>query len=84
MADDPAATEPVPEADDASVELLVDAVVEVEDEDEQRSALPLLATAPLPPHPAGTEPLELDDEDPELHYLDSYQEQWGYRRAAGQ
>ncbi|MBA2323132.1 MAG: hypothetical protein H0V92_03590 [Pseudonocardiales bacterium] len=48
-----------------------------------RPALPTLRPVPLPPQPAGTERLELDDEDPELHHLDHH-EHWGYRRAAGQ
>jgi hypothetical protein len=46
-------------------------------------ALPLLTPVPLPPRPAGTEMLELDDEDPELHELE-YRQHWGHRRAAGQ
>lgn len=48
------------------------------------SALPLLEPVPWPAQPAGTHRLELDDEDPELHYLDNPDEPWGYRRAAGQ
>lgn len=46
-------------------------------------ALPRLQPAPLPERPRGTIVLELDDEDPELHDLDS-QLRRGYRPAAGQ
>jgi len=46
-------------------------------------ALTPLRPVPLPEQPVGTELLELDDEDPELHELD-HEHRWGYRRAAGQ
>lgn len=49
----------------------------------ERPALPRLKPVPFPLRPFGTEALELDDEDPELHDL-GYAEPWGYRRAAGQ
>lgn len=49
----------------------------------ERPALPRLKPVPLPLRPFGTQQLELDDEDPELHHL-GYAEPWGYRRAAGQ
>jgi hypothetical protein len=49
----------------------------------ERPALPRLKPVPFPLRPFGTEVLELDDEDPELHDL-GYAEPWGYRRAAGQ
>lgn len=49
----------------------------------ERPALPRLKPVPFPLRPFGTEVLELDDEDPELHDL-GYAEPWGYRRASGQ
>jgi hypothetical protein len=49
----------------------------------ERPALPRLKPVPFPLRPFGTQQLELDDEDPELHDL-GYAEPWGYRRAAGQ
>lgn len=49
----------------------------------ERPTLPRLKPVPLPLRPFGTQALELDDEDPELHDL-GYAEPWGYRRAAGQ
>jgi hypothetical protein len=64
------------EADDDSGE-------QGDDEREQQSALPRLRPSALPERPRGTVVLELDDEDPELHDLDSRPER-GYRRAAGQ
>ncbi|HEX4251567.1 MAG TPA: gephyrin-like molybdotransferase receptor GlpR [Pseudonocardia sp.] len=54
-----------------------------DDERAQQSALPRLRPSALPERPRGTVVLELDDEDPELHDLDSRPER-GYRRAAGQ
>jgi len=54
-----------------------------DDELEQQSALPRLRPSAPPERPRGTVVLELDDEDPELHDLDSRPER-GYRRAAGQ
>jgi hypothetical protein len=57
------------------------------DDDDPEAAdypgLPRLPPSPLPERPRGTVVLELDDEDPELHDLDS-QLRRGYRRAAGQ
>jgi hypothetical protein len=52
-------------------------------EPDQKSALPRLRPSAPPERPRGTVVLELDDEDPELHDLDSRPER-GYRRAAGQ
>jgi hypothetical protein len=49
----------------------------------EEPGLPRLAPTPLPERPRGTVVLELDDEDPELHDLDSRLHR-GYRRAAGQ
>jgi hypothetical protein len=71
---------------DNPVETAPEPVAEPEAEAEPvgTSALPLLEPVPLPAQPAGTHRLELDDEDPELHYLDNPDEPWGYRRAAGQ
>ena len=47
------------------------------------SALPRLRPAPPQAPPAGTVPLDLDAEDPELHELADRQQK-GYRRAVGQ
>ena len=49
----------------------------------QRPALPRLQSTTVPPPPPGTTRLELDDEDPGLHDLQSPLP-GGYRRAAGQ
>jgi len=49
----------------------------------QQPTLPRLQPTPLPLPPPGATRLELDDEDPELHDLQSRQPR-GYRRAAGQ
>ena len=59
----------------------------VEDDDDtvepQQPALPRLRPTTLPLPPPGATRLELDDEDPDLHDLQSPQPR-GYRRAAGQ
>jgi hypothetical protein len=49
----------------------------------RESALPRLRPAPSHAPPAGTVPLDLDAEDPELHELADRQQK-GYRRAVGQ
>jgi hypothetical protein len=51
---------------------------------EDRPALPRLRWVPFPAQPPGTVRLELDDEDPELHYLEAWDDHHGYRRAVGQ
>jgi hypothetical protein len=69
-------------ADDVEIE--TEALVDDREADlAEEPGLPRLAPTPLPERPRGTVVLELDDEDPELHDLDSRLHR-GYRRAAGQ
>jgi hypothetical protein len=67
----------------ADPELSDDGTAYQDELDDQVPALPRLRPTAPPERPRGTVVLELDDEDPELHELDS-QRLRGYRRASGQ